>query len=157
MIRRGEIYYVECAGGVGAEMKKNRPGVIMSANALNEMSGTVMVALCSMSEQQIGAPYIAQVEATGEPSNVICYKIDTVDASRLGKYMGKCTAQEMRTIEKAVLASLDLPDKASEVQEAMYERETELRKEIEDLYHRVGSSETKAELYRELIISALRG
>lgn len=107
-IRRGQNWYVKTPCWTGEEMPKNRPGVVVSCNALNECSGCVLMALLSESEQHIGEPYVATVKSTGVVSTAVCNKLVTVDKTRLGTYMGTVTAQEMRSIEKAIMASLKL-------------------------------------------------
>ena len=107
-IRRGQIWYVKTPCWTGEEMPKNRPGVVVSCNDLNERSGCVLMALLSESEQHIGEPYVATVKSTGVVSTAVCSKLVTVDKIRLGTYMGTVTAQEMRSIEKAIMASLKL-------------------------------------------------
>lgn len=107
-IRRGQIWYVKTPCWTGEEMPKNRPGVVVSCNDLNERSGCVLMALLSESEQHIGEPYVATVKSTGVVSTAVCNKLVTVDKTRLGTYMGTVTAQEMRSIEKAIMASLKL-------------------------------------------------
>ena len=107
-IRRGQIWYVKTPCWTGEEMPKNRPGVVVSCNDLNERSGCVLMALLSESEQHIGEPYVATVKSSGVVSTAVCNKLVTVDKTRLGTYMGAVTAQEMRSIEKAIMASLKL-------------------------------------------------
>lgn len=105
--KRGDIFYVAIPNSVGHEMRNDRPGVIVSCDALNHNSGQLTVALCSKSNTREMPCHVAIQSATG--STVMCEHITTVDRSRLGRYLGTCTEEEMDQINAAIGNALNLP------------------------------------------------
>lgn len=105
--KRGDIFYVAIPNSVGHEMRNDRPGVIVSCDALNHNSGQLTVALCSKSNTREMPCHVAIQTASG--STVMCEHITAVDRSRLGRYLGTCTDDEMKAIDDAIANALDLP------------------------------------------------
>lgn len=112
-IKRGDIVYVEIQFATGHEMLKNRPAVVVSNDAMNYTGQVVSVVYMSGS-QQADRPYHVEVKSTVDArhstSTVLCEHIYTVDKSRLGKYMGHCSREEMEAIDKGILMTLALGD-----------------------------------------------
>ena len=107
-MRRGDIYFVEYRGNsLGHETQKSRPGVIVSADALNHTSGVVEVVYMTTRPKK-DLPTHVLVQATGKESTVCCEQIDSISTQRLGRYCGHCSDDEMAAIEAALLASLGL-------------------------------------------------
>lgn len=106
-MKRGEIYYITRRDTIGTEIKKSRPGVIVSTDELNHSSGVVeVVYLTAKPKKEMGTH--ATIHATGVTSTVLCEQIDTVSTDLVGAYCGTCTAEEMERIDYALLASLGL-------------------------------------------------
>lgn len=112
-IKRGDIVYVEIPYATGHEMMKDRPGVVVSNNAMN-YTGQVVSLVFLTGSQQVERPYHVMVESAQSvrhgASTALCEHIYTVDKSRLGKIMGRCTKEEMDAIDNGMLMSLDLGD-----------------------------------------------
>lgn len=109
-MRRGDIYFVEYRGNsLGHETQKSRPGVIVSADALNHTSGVVEVVYMTTQPKK-DLPTHVLVQATGKESTACCEQIDSVSTQRLGHYCGHCSDDEMAAIEAALLASLGISD-----------------------------------------------
>ena len=112
-IKRGDIVYVEIPYATGHEMMKDRPGVVVSNNAMN-YTGQVVSLVFLTGSQQVERPYHVTVESARSArhgaSTALCEHIYTVDKSRLGKIMGRCTKEEMDAIDNGMLMSLDLGD-----------------------------------------------
>ena len=112
-IKRGDIVYVEIPFGTGHEMLKNRPAVVISNNAMNYAGQVVSVVYMSGSAQA-DRPYHVGVKGTvnarHSTSTVLCEHIYTVDKSRLGKYMGHCSEEELEAIDRGILMTLALGD-----------------------------------------------
>lgn len=113
-IKRGEIYYIEIPHATGHEMRKSRPGVIISCNALNKSSTVVAVVMCSSSCER-DLPEHVTIRATPVLSTAMCEHIYTVDKSRLGKYMGRCSQMELTAIDIGIMTGLGLSGLASPV------------------------------------------
>lgn len=112
-IKRGDIVYVEIPFATGHEMLKNRPAVVISNDAMNYTGQVVSVVYLTGSEQA-DRPYHVKVKSSADArhgsSTALCEHIYTVDKSRLGKYMGHCSQEELETIDKGILMTLALGD-----------------------------------------------
>lgn len=110
-IKRGDIVYVEIPFATGHEMLKNRPAVVISNDAMNYTGQVVSVVYLTGSEQA-DRPYHVKVKSSVDArhgsSTALCEHIYTVDKSRLGKYMGHCSREEMEAIDKGILMTLAL-------------------------------------------------
>lgn len=111
MIKRGEIYWVNLDPTVGAEIRKTRPGLVVSNDTNNLYAGTItLLPLTS----QVGRVYPFEVllkpgtfgnrEATKAKAN----QIRTVDKQRLGKLIGIVTDEIMKEVDDAVRLHLNL-------------------------------------------------
>ncbi len=126
-IRRGDIFYVHKFGiQVGSEEHTGRPGVVVSCDEGNRYSETVQVAFCT-TQPKSNLPTHVEILSTGRASTVMCEQINTVSLERLGNYIGRCTAEEMRDIDIAVATALGLK-KYPGLIERLKEREQQVEK-----------------------------
>lgn len=108
-MRRGEIYWVDIPNAIGHELMKDRPAIIVSCDALNDNSPVVQVVYCSASPKKELPEHIT-IRSTEQISTALCDHIYTVDISRVGKYMGQCSQEEMDAIDNALLMTMGLGD-----------------------------------------------
>lgn len=112
-IKRGNIHYIDIPNAIGHEMMKDRPGVIISCDPMNYTSPVVSVVFLTGS-RPADAPYHVKVSAAASvrhgTSTALCEHIYTVDKSRVGKCMGRCSEEEMDAIDDGILMSLALGD-----------------------------------------------
>lgn len=106
-LHRGDVYYVKPFNVVGHVQRAGRPAVIISNEANNLHSPTVVIVYLT-SQPKKGMPTHATVFATGEKNTVICEQIVTVDRSLLGDYMGSLSDFEMKKVDEAIKVSLSL-------------------------------------------------
>jgi mRNA interferase MazF len=106
-IRRGDIYWVEIKNAVGSEMDKDRPGIVVTCDELNESSPVVGVVYLSTSNRR-ELPEHVTIRSVEKPSTALCEQIYTVSKERLGKLCGRCTPEEMRRIDTALMIGLAL-------------------------------------------------
>ena len=108
--QRGDIYFVRLDSSTGSEQNGTRPAVILQNDVGNSCSPTLIVAtLTSKTEKKATQPTHCLVEPEGlEPSIVQAEQIFTVDKSRVLKYLGHLTPEEMSRVDDAVRASLAL-------------------------------------------------
>lgn len=137
-IRRGDIFYVDKFGHqVGSEQIPGRPGVIVSCDENNRHSETVQVAYCT-TQPKANLPTHVEILSTNRPSTVLCEQINTVSIERLGSYIGRCTAEEMRDIDIGVATALGLKkypgliDHLKEREHEAIQREVEIKKQADD-------------------------
>jgi len=106
-MKRGEIYIIQRHDTVGHEIKKARPGVVVSNDALNATSPVVEVVYLTTQPKK-DLPTHVTIRATGVVSTALCEHIDHVSTALVGKYLGECTEEEMRGIDVALLVSLGI-------------------------------------------------
>lgn len=106
-IQRGDIYYIDIPYATGHEMEKDRPGIVVSCDALNETSPCVNVVFCSASSKRELPEHIT-IRSTPLPSTALCEHIYTVDKSRIGKLVGRATAAEMDMVNIGIMSGLNL-------------------------------------------------
>jgi len=111
-ILRGQVYYIAARGGAtGSEMQKNRPGVIVSNNTHNYFSPTVEVVYTTSKPRKRQLPTQFMTDVTPCPSTVLCEEVNTVDKSRLQRYVGSLSAAGMAELDKCLAVSLGLTAK----------------------------------------------
>lgn len=113
-MRRGEVYYIEAHEAVGSEMKKARPGIIVSNDILNTTSSVVEVVYLSTNITK-QMPTHATIYATGKLSLAKCEQIDSVSKRRIGNFCGICSFEEMAAVDAALMRSLGLSEPQVEV------------------------------------------
>lgn len=106
-MRRGEIYWVDIPNAIGHELMKDRPAIIVSCDALNDNSPVVQVVYCSVSPKKELPEHIT-IRSTEQISTALCENVYTVDKSRVGRFVGRCTRREMEQVDLGLLSGLGL-------------------------------------------------
>jgi len=108
-IRRGDIFYVSVPTPFGGEMKKDRPAIVVSRDDLNDRRSCVTVVYLSCTPK-MDLPEHISIGSAARPCKAITEYLDTVDKSRLGKRIGRCTSSEMRMVSSGIASSLDIAE-----------------------------------------------
>ena len=102
---RGDIYLVDFAPSVGAEIRKKRPALIISCNEANKHLRTVMVIPFSSKIDKV-YPFevLVKKEAGGldVDSKLKVTQMRSVDKIRLKKYVGTLNDDIVEELEKAI-------------------------------------------------------
>jgi len=102
---RGDIYLVDFAPSVGAEIRKKRPALIISCNEANKHLRTVMVIPFSSKIDKV-YPFevLVKKEAGGldVDSKLKVTQMRSVDKMRLKKYVGTLNDNILEELEKAI-------------------------------------------------------
>jgi len=106
-MNRGDIYWVDLEPTKGAEIKKLRPCVIVSATPINKARHTVIVVPFSTSAKA-RPPIVVAVHCLDRAVTAVCDQIRTVDKSRLVKPAGKLTSEDLETLEDSLRQVLSL-------------------------------------------------
>lgn len=106
-LRRGSIYWVNLDPTIGSEIKKTRPGVIVSNDAQNMVGKRVIVAPATSVVNKI-YPFEILIDIAGKKSKVMLDQIRTVDCQRLGGKIGKLSLEEIEELDKALKLVLSL-------------------------------------------------
>lgn len=111
MILRGEVYWTDFRGSVGAEIRKMRPAVIVSDDEHNAHMATVTVAPLSSASGWI-LPNEAAVPrgilGDGRPARVKTHQLRAVDKSRLREKMGALPVGTMADVDATLRIHLGL-------------------------------------------------
>lgn len=106
--RRGDVYLVQNRYSTGCEICKDRLGVVVSVDALNQYNGIVTVVYLTSSKQR-EAPYRVVLQSTCDvqhkTSTALCDQIYAVDTSRLVKRIGRVTEREMMEIGRGIMVA----------------------------------------------------
>ena len=109
--QRGDIFFTRFDNAIGSEQSGNRPAVVLQNDVGNFYSPTLIVAtLTSKAAKKYTQPTHCLLvnDFLSVPSIVQAEQIFTVDKSRVLKYLGHLTPEEMRRVDDAVRISLAL-------------------------------------------------
>ena len=112
-VKRGQVYRCNFGCGVGSEMQKDRPAVVIQNNPNNKSSGNTIVIPITHDDSDMScmAPITTQYDNDGEvildgkanTSNLMC-----VSKARLGDYICDLPPADIKAIEIALAKSVDL-------------------------------------------------
>jgi mRNA interferase MazF len=104
-ILRGEIYYADLDAVRGHEQAGLRPVVVLTNDAFNRHSGTVIVMAITSQPQRAGFPLTFSLPATSLPraSWVKISQVRTISVERLGKRIGMVDAEDVAEIVNGLL------------------------------------------------------
>jgi mRNA interferase MazF len=105
--RRGSIWWVDLDPTRGAEIRKQRPAVVVSADGLNRVRRTVVIVPLSTGPSP-RPPINVAVPSAGEDSVAVCDQIRAVARIRLGRLAGVLSRADLRAVEEGVRAVLVL-------------------------------------------------
>lgn len=92
-VRRGEVWLVCLDPTVGREIKKTRPGVIISPPEIHDYLNTVIVAPMTTGSQP--APFRPDIEFQGKAGRIVLEQLRCLDRKRLVKRLGKLDEQPL--------------------------------------------------------------
>ena len=104
-MQRGEVYRFKIPKGIGHQQQGERFGILVQANELLPRS-VVIVAPTSRSAR--AASFRPEVVVAGEATRVLVEQLGAVDAQRLGRRVGRLTADEMWAVDDALATVLGL-------------------------------------------------
>jgi mRNA interferase MazF len=104
-VQRGEVYRFRVPRGLGHEQLGERYGVVVQSDALLPRS-VVLVAPTSRSAKP--AWFRPEVEVAGGGTRVLVEQLGAVDVGRLGRRVGRLTAEEMWAVDDALVTVLGL-------------------------------------------------
>ena len=96
MVRRGEVYWVELDPTVGSEIRKTRPGLVVSPDDMNAVLPRVIIAPITSGGQPLGCR--PEVHFNGKDSRILLDQLRCVDKQRLKSRMGVIPADEWQGV-----------------------------------------------------------
>ena len=111
-LARGDVVRVRLDPAEGREIRKTRPAVVVSNNAACRFDSVIQVVpLTSLPDRPL-RPYEALIdsEASGLPktSRAVANQIRTIAKHRITKRVGRLTAGEIKTVDRAIKIQLAL-------------------------------------------------
>jgi len=100
-VRRGEIWWVDFDPTQGAEIRKTRPAVVITADGLNRARRTVVVVPLS-SGPQPHPPVVVATPSLGQRSVAVCDQLRAVDKRRLIRNDGRLSAADLASVEEGI-------------------------------------------------------
>ncbi len=93
-MRRGEIWLINLAPTIGAEIKKTRPAVIVSDNAIGILPLKVIVPITEWKDRYAVAPWMVQLEpdagnGLAKPSAADTFQVRSLAQERFVRQLGK--------------------------------------------------------------------
>jgi mRNA interferase MazF len=104
-VQRGDVHRFKVPKGVGHEQHGERYGVVVQSDVMLPRS-VVVVAPTSRSAK--AASFRPEIEVAGDVTRVLVEQLGAVDAQRLGRRVGRLTAEEMWSVDEALLVVLGL-------------------------------------------------
>ena len=133
-VRRGEVYRCNFGVGVGSEMQKERPAVVVQNDVGNQRSGNTIVIPITHDRSTLPcvASIITQYETDGvtikldgqaNASNMMC-----VSKARLVNYFATLSAGEMKAIDEAIAKTVGLMGYYSKLEKQLNDKLTYIKK-----------------------------
>lgn len=134
IIHRGQVYRCNFGVGVGSEMQKERPAVVVQFDSLNFTSGNTIVIPITHDNSTLPCmvPITTIYEADGttikldgqaNTSNIAC-----ISKARLGDYVEKLSRADMKKIDGALAMTTGLLPRYKELQKKLNDKETYISK-----------------------------
>ena len=105
---RGEVWWVEFDPAIGSEIRKTRPGVVVSNNSANRNLGRVIVVPLTSNTERI-YPGEARVSVAGKESKAMADQIMAADKVRLKSRIDVLSKADLSAVEMALRVQLALP------------------------------------------------
>jgi mRNA interferase MazF len=112
-MKRGEIWLINLAPTVGAEIKKTRPAIIVNDNELGVLPLRIIVPLTDWKEKYDVADWMVKIEPNTlnnltKNSAADCFQLRSVSKDRFIKKVGKVSSGDLSAIEVALATVLQL-------------------------------------------------
>jgi mRNA interferase MazF len=106
-IRRGDVWWIELDPTRGSEIKKTRPCLVITANALNDTRFTAVVVPYSTAPRA-APPLTIPVQCDGQLCVAVLDQIRAVSKERFHKHIGTASKTELSSITEGLKKILEL-------------------------------------------------
>ena len=109
-MKKFNLYWVNLAPTVGAEIKKTRPCLIISPDEMNAFLSTLIVVPLTSTKRTIPTRVLIKSTPQSGLNNDSFAAIDqlkTIDKSRIGRLIGEISESEKQEVTRILLALFD--------------------------------------------------
>jgi len=106
-VRRGDIWWVDFDVITDGEMRRMRPAIVITADALNRARRTVVVVPLATGPQP-RPPIVVATPSAGENRVAVCDQARAVDKGRLTRTAGQLSAADLKAVEDGLRRILEL-------------------------------------------------
>ncbi len=111
-MKRGDVVRVRLDPGEGHEIRKTRPGVVVSNNAACRFDAVLQIVPITRLPDRSLRPYESRIDSPTsgltKPSRAVANQIRTVAKHRITKQIGRLTSLELSGIDRALGIQLGL-------------------------------------------------
>lgn len=111
VVKRGDFWIVDLEPGFGREIHKKRPGLVISANNLNDITPYVIIIPTTSIVPKVTSEEIVVLgkpKGFDQKSTLLPLYIRSVDKVRLIKKVGKISKEKLRETEEKLKLVLEL-------------------------------------------------
>lgn len=103
--KRGEVYWADLSPTRGSEQAGRRPVLVISHDALNVKSGTIIALAITSRPQRAGFPLTHKLDSGGLPKDswVKLSQVRTISTERLGERIGAVEPEELAEIVEGLI------------------------------------------------------
>ena len=106
-VRRGDVWWVDFDIAQDGEMRRMRPAVVITADALNHARRTVVVVPLATGPQP-RPPIVVATPSAGQGRVAVCDQARAVDKARLTRTAGQLSAIDLKAVEDGLRRILEL-------------------------------------------------
>lgn len=106
-MNRGEVWWVQFDPSIGSEIRKRRPGIILSISVANQHLSRVVVVPITSNVDRV-YPSEALISVTGKAAKAMADQIMAADKSRLDGRMATLSREDLAAVEQAVKLHLGM-------------------------------------------------
>jgi len=112
-MKRGEIWRINLDPSIGAEIRKTRPALILSVDAIGALPLRVVVPITGWKDKFAQATWLVRIEPDSnnnldKPSAADAFQVRSVSEIRFVDRFGKVSATDLVRVEDAVRTVLGL-------------------------------------------------
>lgn len=112
MIYRGEVWLINLDPTIGQEIKKTRPGVVVSSNSIGKLPLKIIVPITDWKTQFASYPWMVRLEHNNQNglskiSAADTFQVRSVDKARLIKNLGVLSQPQMEEITAGIVICIE--------------------------------------------------
>ena len=112
IVKRGQVYSCDLGVGVGSELQKKRPCVIVQNDVGNLNSKVTIIVPISHTERELDCIVPVTPKQRGETTILDGFVnvsgIRSIDKARIDDYICDLTSEEMKKVDKAIARNIDI-------------------------------------------------